>query len=57
MTGPKWDGPKRAVTLEDDYDIDWKANPFDVDSIDEKGLDYLRKVITDSGQAQGLTSQ
>ena len=41
--------------IEDDDDIDWKHNPFDVDSIDVS--DHVRRILTTSDQTQGIDSR
>lgn len=45
--------------LDDDDDIDWKSNPFDVDSIDKEGETpehLISKITTASDQAQAWLS-
>ena len=46
--------------LEDDDDIVWKHNPFDIDSVTESGetpdQDHFRRVNTTSDQAEGFGS-
>ena len=37
--------------IEDDDDIDWKYNPFDVDSIDEVIETHLREISTTPDKA------